>query len=500
MPTRKLIRDIRIQTRIKSFYIWGAMNEAYHDAASYLSHLPPEPQEDLLPLIRNEFLASGKTLIVLDDDPTGTQTCYDVTVLTAWSVGLLVEELKKKPSILFILTNSRSVSTEAAVTMAQEIGRNLIAAQKESGRDIAVISRSDSTLRGHFPDEVDALAHALGQPLAVRVLIPAFIEGGRLTIADVHFIHEQNKLTPVAETPFSADKVFGYKNSNLKAWVEEKTHGHVSSAEVVSVSIDDIRTGGPEGVSARLASCTPAQVCIVNAVTHRDLEVVVKGLLEAERAGRKFLYRTSATFVSIRAGLPAGKIYKPQEEEIKSANGSLIIVGSYVPKSTRQLQTLLKQGTHHAIEIDVPKILRARDNDVYAMNVMEETERLLLAGRNVVVHTSRQLQTAPDVAGNLRINNTVSKFLVNVMSRLSVCPSYMIAKGGITASDIATKALGITKASIPGQIIPGVPVWKPDHGSRFPGMLYVVFPGNVGDDDALIEVCRRLTINPFPQT
>ncbi len=91
-------------------------------------------------------------------------------------------------------------------------------------------------------------------------------------------------------------------------------------------------------------------------------------------------------------------------------------------------------------------------------------------------------------------------FLVNVLSRLSVRPAFMIAKGGITASDIATKALAITKASVPGQIIPGVPVWKPDDASRFPGMIYVVFPGNVGDDDALIEVCRRLNIHPFPQT
>lgn len=476
------------------------MNKAYYDATTYLSHLPPEPADSLLPVIRNEFLASEKTLIVLDDDPTGTQTCYDVMVLTAWNISLLVEELKKKPSILFILTNSRSVSTETAVSMAQEIGRNLIIAQQKSGRKIAVISRSDSTLRGHFPDEVDALAYALGQSLAVRMLIPAFIEGGRLTIADIHFIHEQNKLTPVAETPFSADKVFGYKNSNLKAWVEEKSRGIVSRADVVSVSLDDIRTGGPEGVRARLASCAPGQVCIVNAVTHRDLEVLVMGLLEAERAGQQFLYRTSATFVSIRAGLPAGKPYVPQAEETKSSNGSLVIVGSYVPKSTRQLERLLRQNTHDAIEIDVPKILRTGDNDAYAISVIEATERLLLAGQNVVIHTSRELQTAPDVAGNLRINNTVSLFLVNVLSRLSVRPAFMIAKGGITASDIATKALGITKALIPGQIIPGVPVWKPDDGSRFPEMIYVVFPGNVGDDDALIEVCRRLTINPFPQT
>lgn len=476
------------------------MNDAHHDAATFFSRLPPEAREPLLPVIRKEFLKSAKTIVVLDDDPTGTQTCYDVIVLTAWNVALLAEELRKKPSILFILTNSRSVSAAEAMAMAEEIGKNLMAAKEESGRDITVISRSDSTLRGHFPHEVDALANALGTPDAVRVVIPAFIEGGRLTIGDVHYIHEQDKLVPVAETPFSQDKVFGYRNSNLKAWVEEKTQGAVQASRVVSVSLDDIRVGGAEAVGGRLASCGPGEVCIVNAVTHKDLEVLVLGLLKAEMAGLNFLYRTSATFVPLRAGLPAGKRYLPQANDTKPSHGSLMIVGSHVPKTTRQLKTLLAKGTHHAIEIDVPMILRTPDTDAYAIEVIARTERLLLEGRDVIIYTSRELQTAGDVAGNLRINNTVSRFLVNALRRLSVRPAFMIAKGGITASDIATKALRIKKASILGQIIPGVPVWKLDDASQFPQMIYIVFPGNVGEDEALNEVSRRMNSTSFPQS
>ena len=468
------------------------MNDKQHDATQILSRLPKEYQEELLPSIRKEFLSCGKTVVVLDDDPTGTQTCYDVVVLTDWHVSLLVEELKKKPSIIFILTNSRSVSAEKAIELAMTIGENLIAAVKESGQEIVVISRSDSTLRGHFPQEVDAIAEALSIPQAVRVLIPAFIEGGRLTIDDVHYIRESDKLVPVSETPFAADTVFGYAHSDLKLWIEEKTAGKVKARDVVSVSLDDVRVKGIDGVADRLASCGAAAVCIVNACSHKDLEVVVMALLKAEAAGKKFIYRTSATFVPIRAGLPAGKTYLPLRKETESVNGALVIVGSYVPKTTRQLQHFLRDSRIRPIEVDVPRILRGDDRTAYAHQIITEAERMLRAGGDVVIHTSRELQVASDAQTNLRINNRVSLFLVEVLSRISVRPGFVIAKGGITASDLATKALSTRKAMILGQVIPGVPVWRLDDTSRFPDMIYVVFPGNVGDDAALTDVFHRL--------
>ena len=468
------------------------MNSFHQDAEAVLSGLPPENGEQLLPGIRTTFLNSERTLIVLDDDPTGTQTCYNVVVLTSWSVTLLVEELKKKPSILFILTNSRSVSEPEALALAREIGQNLLVATAQCRRDIVVISRSDSTLRGHFPAEVDAIATTLGIAHAVRVLVPAFIEGGRFTIGDVHYIREHSKLVPVAETPFAADKVFGYKTSNLKKWVEEKTKGKVRAAEVESISLEDLRLRGVEAVTAKLASCSDGKVCIVNACSHADLHVLVMALLKAENSGQVFIYRTSATFVPIRAGLTAGKTYIPNADETASSNGSLVVVGSYVPKTTRQLQNLLKKGTHHSIEIDVPRLLRSPNNEDYSDRVITETGRLLSEGRDVIIHTSRDLQTAGDAAGNLHINNRVSLFLVRVLEGLTVRPAFIVAKGGITSSDLATRALSVKKALILGQIIPGVPVWKMDEASRFPNIIYVVFPGNVGDDNALIEVCSKL--------
>ena len=58
-------------------------------------------------------------------------------------------------------------------------------------------------------------------------------------------------------------------------------------------------------------------------------------------------------------------------------------------------------------------------------------------------------------------------------------------KGGITSSDVGTKALAVKKARVLGQIQPGIPVWQTGAESRFPGTPYVIFPGNVGEDGTL---------------
>src|SRR4028119_1749999 len=461
----------------------------YQNVNRKLKQLPFEYQELGISAVREQFLKSEKTIVVLDDDPTGTQTCYDVTVLTGWNVELIQEELEKKPSILFLLTNSRSLSEPDAIKLATEIGRNLKNAGEKSGREMIVISRSDSTLRGHFPAEVDAVASALDMTEAVTVLIPAFLEGGRYTIDDIHYIAEKEELVPVSDTPFARDVVFGYQHADLKKWVEEKTRGRVRASQVSSISIEDIREGGPERVSEKLIACKQGATCIMNAASYRDLEVIAMGLMQAESAGKKLVYRTSATIVPIRAGLQSGRIYQPQHGVFRV--GHLVIVGSHVPKTTSQLTWLLEQGDYKSIEVNVADILEAEEISSKAEAIVQQTDSWIAGGKNVVIHTSRRLEVGNDPESSLKINALVSDFLVSLVKGLTVRPKFIVAKGGITSSDVATKGLSAQKALILGPVIPGVPVWQMDEKSKFPGITYVVFPGNVGDEQALLEVCTK---------
>lgn len=460
-------------------------------ADDVLSRLPSDFHGELLPEIREEFLKSEKTVVVFDDDPTGTQTCHDVTVLTVWSVSLLVKELKKRPSILFILTNSRSLSQQHAIALNVEIGKNLREAVALSGRNIVPISRSDSTLRGHFPAEVTAIANALQLQDAIWILIPAFIEGGRFTIDDVHYIVEHGDLVPVSDTPFAKDSVFGYANANLKKWVEEKSGGAISATRVISCSLNDIRLGGPDIVAEKLIASPEGSVVIANAVSHKDLEVLARAILKAEEKGKRFLYRSSATFVSIRAGIAPGKVIERLPKDIHATNGSLAVVGSYVPKTTIQLGQLLRQKKHETIEINVTSLFADSGMGVIPNNLAAQTDQWLKEGKDVIIYTSRKLREGVDSESNLKIHGTVSKFLVDIVRNLSVRPSFMIAKGGITSSDLASKGLSAESALIVGQAIPGVPVWQLDQRSKFPELVYVVFPGNVGDEMALVNVWNK---------
>jgi uncharacterized protein YgbK (DUF1537 family) len=261
----------------------------------------------------------------------------------------------------------------------------------------------------------------------------------------------------------------------------------------MSISLQDIRLGGPNVVSEKLQSGGKGQTCIVNAVSYRDLEVLVMGLLLAEKAGKSFLYRTSATFVPLRAGLPSGKAFVPYREDLSPPYGALIVVGSHVPKTTRQLERLLSGGAFKSIEVNVEEILAdgGRGSVAHVVAIAQRIDQSISSGHDIVLYTSRKLLVGEDTIQSLQINASVSDFLVRIVRALTVRPSYILAKGGITSSDIASRGLGVEQALILGAVIPGVPVWRLGSASKFPGMMYVVFPGNVGDDDALLTVGKK---------
>ncbi|HLU89337.1 MAG TPA: four-carbon acid sugar kinase family protein [Cyclobacteriaceae bacterium] len=460
-------------------------------------NLPPVYGKVLLPSIKAAYLDSGKTIIVLDDDPTGTQTSYEVPVLSHWDVPLLIEELEKKPSILFVSTNSRSFPEQEAIELSLQVGKNLKTAVDECQLDYVLISRSDSTLRGHFPAEVNAIARAMDLQEAVWVLIPAFIEGGRYTLNDVHYFLEKDRLIPVARSPFARDQAFGYTSSDLKEWVEEKSLGKIKSEDVISISLTEIRTGGPEAVCDKLLKCKPADVCIVNALDPSDLEVFAMGSILAENRGKKFIFRSSATFVPIRAGIPSGK--KAHITGNQTTRGSLTIVGSYVPKTTEQLNFLIDKNRHFTIEIDVFALLSNKISPNYLTGVTSKIDKLMREGKDVLLYTSRELARGDSPESSLKINRMVSEFLIQIVQGIAVRPSFIIAKGGITSNDIAVKALQVKKAMVLGQILPGIPVWELGKTSRFPDLNYVLFPGNVGEKDTLWKVFSELKSTGTPQ-
>ncbi|MEP3479890.1 MAG: four-carbon acid sugar kinase family protein [Fuerstiella sp.] len=457
-----------------------------------LTELPVEASKSLLPEIRNLLQQSQRTIFVLDDDPTGTQTVYDTPVLTTWSQEAIQQEWQQGHRLIYILTNSRSLTEPAARELAKEIGNNIAAVAKSIEQAFTVISRSDSTLRGHYPAEVDALADAIGCTTAPQIIIPYFLQGGRFTIDDVHYVADADQLIPASETAFAKDAAFGFQNSNLIDWVIEKRQGAIAPSQVTSISLNTLRTSTTDVVTQQLSSLPSGSVCCVNAVSIRDIEVFVAGLLKAQNAGHEFVFRTAASFVQAYAGLEQRPLLATDAMIDPTIDAGLIIVGSYVPKTTIQLKHLVDHATDlEAVELQIDLVLQD-DNQAYLTEIHSQIDQTLQSGKNVVLHTSRDLKSGSNAETSLKIGNQVSNALVQIVQSIERPLRFVIAKGGITSSDIATKALAVKRAIVLGQILPGIPVWKTQTESRRPNLSYVVFPGNVGDESALLQAYNKL--------
>jgi hypothetical protein len=249
-----------------------------------IKSLPPAYEGDILRIIR-ERISDKQTplLVILDDDPTGTQTCHDIAVLTVWDHDTLSREFSSTDTGFFILTNSRALPPVEARILIETICRNVEHVAQVARKEFEIVLRGDSTLRGHFPGEPETVEATLRNVQAdAWILAPFFYQGGRYTIDDVHYVAEGDVLVPAAQTQFAQDATFGYKSSNLRDWVLEKAGSRFTKDDLFSISLGDIRRG-PESVTEKLISAPKRSVIIVNAAAESDMFVFAAGVLAGKR-------------------------------------------------------------------------------------------------------------------------------------------------------------------------------------------------------------------------
>ncbi|WP_414566313.1 MULTISPECIES: four-carbon acid sugar kinase family protein [unclassified Anabaena] len=440
-------------------------------------------------------MSNKPKIIVLDDDPTGSQTVHSCLLLMHWDVETLRIGLQDDSPIFFVLTNTRSLPPESATSVTREVCQNLKQAlAAENITDFLIVSRSDSTLRGHYPIETDAIAQELG-PFDAHFLVPAFFEGGRITRDSVHYLIIDGVPTPVHETEFARDSVFGYHHSYLPKYVNEKTQGRISTESVVRFVLDDIRGGSLE----RLLQLSGNQCAVVDGETQTDLNLFAVDVLTAASQGKRFLFRSAASILTALAALPPQPIVaENMAEYVRQGKPGAFIVGSHVKKTTQQLAALLQVEGTTGIEIDVARLLDDPVNQPAKLltEITEKTQATHQAGKTPVVYTSRQELTFKDVKTRLDFGVKVSHLLMDIVRSLPNDIGFLISKGGITSNDVLSTGLALNSARLLGQILAGcsMVITTPEH-PQFPNLPVVLFPGNVGDADALVTVYKRLTKN-----
>ena len=450
-------------------------------------------------LLQKEISANQKKIVVLDDDPTGVQTVHDISVYTDWTKDSIRQGFQEKNNLFYILTNSRGFTQDETTLAHNEIAANVDAVAKELGKEYIFISRSDSTLRGHYPLETEILRtnyeKNTGCIIDGEILCPFFKEGGRFTIDDVPYVRYGNELIPANETEFAKDKTFGYRAATMPEYVEEKTKGAYPAGNVVCISLDEIHRMAIDEIEQKLLHVQGFNKIIVNAVDYADLKVFCVALYRAMAKGKVFMFRTAAAIVKVMGGVSDQPLLeREQMVRTNELHGGIIVVGSHTEKTTRQLEALKQLSDIRFVELDATKVTVAGGLEKEVERCLALEEAWIRDGKTVCCYTSRALVTAD--TGNkedeLRLSVRISDAVQSLVGGLSVIPKFVIAKGGITSSDVGTKALGVKRANVLGQIEPGIPVWQTGAESKFPGIPYVIFPGNVGEDTTLRYAVEKL--------
>lgn len=438
---------------------------------------------------------SAPKIIVLDDDPTGSQTVHSCLLLTRWDPETLRLGLADSAPIFFILTNTRALPPDQARDVTTEVCQTLKVALAETGiTDFLVVSRSDSTLRGHYPIETDAIAAILG-PFDAHFLVPAFFEGGRFTQNSIHYLAINGVPTPVHETEFAQDSVFAYHHSYLPDYVAEKTQGNIPADQVVRLLESDIQ----QGVQAQLQALHGNQCVVVDAVNQAQMNQFAQDSLAVAATGKRFLFRSAASLLTGLAQLPPQPIPATEMGQLRrNSRPGAVIVGSHVRKTTEQLMALLKEPGLVGIELDLEPLA---SHQAAALTLLETTlaeiYEAFQANLTPVIYTSRQELSFPDTATRLAFGLVVSQLLMDIVQALPNDISFLISKGGITSNDVLSTGLNLPTARLLGQILPGCSVIQiPADHAKFPNLPVVLFPGNVGDQQALATIYQRLSTAP----
>lgn len=450
-------------------------------------------------LLKKEIEANQKKIVVLDDDPTGVQTVHDISVYTDWSKESIRQGFAEENHLFYILTNSRGFTAEQTTKAHHEIAEAVNAAAKETGKEYIFISRSDSTLRGHYPLETEILKGDYeaytGKTVDGEILCPFFKEGGRFTIDNVHYVKYGDELVPANETEFAKDKTFGYSAATMPAYIEEKTKGAYPKEEVVVIPLEEIHNMDMDAIEEKLMAVKDFKKIIVNAIDYADVKVFCVALYRAMAKGKVFMFRTAAAIVKVMGGVSDQALLSREQMIVKeTANGGIIVVGSHTDKTTKQVEALKEVKDIEFIELNASLVKDDAAFEAEVKRCLEKEEACIRAGKTVCCYTTRALITADtgDKEDELRLSVKISDAVQSLVGKLTVTPAFVVAKGGITSSDVGTKALAVKKANVLGQIKPGIPVWQTGEESKFPLTPYVIFPGNVGEITTLREAVEVL--------
>jgi uncharacterized protein YgbK (DUF1537 family) len=406
--------------------------------------------------------------VVLDDDPTGTQSATGVRVLLRWDAERLATALSEVDAV-YLQTNSRAVDEAAAVALCTRIREQIGVAAERLGEQVQVVLRGDSTLRGHVFAETDVFV--TDEPI---LFLPAFPAGGRVTVDGTHYVEVDGRRVSAEQTEYAQDPVFGFRHGDLVGYVREQ-----GDRNAVPVGLAAVRETRGSAVTDALLAARAGEVVAPDAETDADIDLVHAGLLVARERGGRAVVRCAAPLAARCAGVVSRGLLDPP---LADGGPVLVVCGSHTTGATAQLADLHRAHGVDPLVVDTDAALA--DHAAAGRAVVAEAQALL-ADRGLAVIASER-DRRPE-HNTLAHGQAVMSALMVAVQELAPSVRVVVSKGGITSADVATIGLGADTATVRGQVRAGVSVWDLDSGTTC-----VIVPGNVGGPTTLTEIVEAL--------
>jgi len=438
-------------------------------------------------------------IIVIDDDPTGSQSVHDCLLLLNWNYETLLKGLLSNSSLLFILANTRSLSEKEVKKRLREICNNLykISVENNLQDNLLFVSRGDSTLRGHNFLEPDLINKYLG-PFDATFHIPAFLEGNRITVNGKHFVNG----IPAHKTPFAKDNIFGYETNDLKQLLHKKSKSKIQLKNIEN--LNDIEQSSLSELRKFMENLKNNTHVIVDIDKFSQLEKFSEMVRELIK-NKKFLFRTAASFLKAISNTKNNKknnFYYSQlrlRNELNKFLPGLIIIGSYTEISTIQLKKLLELDVFETVELDVQKfyninLLKDKETQIFKLKkiILDAIRKALKNSLTPVIFTSRKEKVLENNLEQIDFYNSLSFFIAEIVEDIKYEIGYLISKGGITSNTILNSSFNVDYVYLEGQISRGISLVTAKLKNTNNDLPVITFPGNLGNDYSLKEVWEAI--------
>lgn len=502
-PWAKKMRNPLIARPFASAYPFGTFfktvfTKPYYET-SFISPLFSSKRNGADPVA----LDTSRLTVVVEDDPVGYADNIGmlpcIPVQDEVTQADLLEQLEKLGdeiadyNMFFIATPSRRMSKEQSLVLNREIGlalRRYLAGR--ATKEFRIISKIDSCLRSNYEAEFDGLTDGLGMRDCLEILVPSYVEQGRVTLHGSQYINVGGKYKLIEDSEYASFKGLEYHSSDLALWLEHAAPHVRGRKKVGLVDIDVLRTQSPDEIARRILdlATSATRAFVFDTVEPDDLTLVAQVIQTLENSGKTLFLKFGPSMINQYAGAFAKPREKNTLSNIRRGDHGIVIAGSLTSTTKRQIENYDDSQYVSIVTVREADLDNIQNVDNTIASRSNKIMKLNKNGDDVIL-TTEYWKTDKNEYPDIQKRDTVLSILAKICRQIRHSPSrWFLLKGSDTALFTVIHGLEIRHYYYCGQYIPGVIHCKCicDGGLK----SFFIIGGNVGTPSLLTSLRKAI--------